>query len=102
MKSLIGRPKRHIAGEIFVVGSGALRYCRTALCTLSVSSSPLGPVLSTRSRFIVFTPISALQLLCGKATEERRWCTPQVLRNVLVLLATNSGPPSDASSSGIP
>ena len=63
MKSRIGRPKTHIAGESFVSGSGVLRYCSIAICTASVSSSPFGPVLSVMSRFIVFTPISARQLL---------------------------------------
>jgi hypothetical protein len=94
-------PKTHIAGEIFVSGSGVLRYCSIALCTVSVSSSPFGPVLSVMRRFIVFTPISARQLLCGKATDDRRWCTPHLCRNDLVPVEVNSGPPSDASSSGV-
>ena len=48
------------------------------------------------------TPISAQQLLCGKATELRRWCTPNWRTKVRVTMATNSGPPSDESSSGMP
>ena len=102
MKSRVGRPKTHIAGEIFVSGSGVLRYCSIAICTASVSSSPFGPVLSVMSRFIVFTPISARQLLWGKATDDRRWCTPHLCRKDLVSVEVNSGPPSDASSSGVP
>ena len=78
MKSRMGRPKTHIAGDSFVSGSGVLRYWSIALYTASVSSSPFGPVLSVMSRFIVFTPISAQQLLWGKATDERRWCTPHL------------------------
>ncbi|KAH3815342.1 hypothetical protein DPMN_143864 [Dreissena polymorpha] len=64
--------------------------------------SPVAVVLSIKRRFTVFTPISALQLLCGKATEHRRWCTSQSLRIRRVAAAVNSGPPSEASSSGIP
>ena len=56
MKSRIRWPKTHIAGEIFVTGSGVLRYCSTALCTASVGSSPFGPVLLVISCFIVFMP----------------------------------------------
>ena len=66
MKSRMGRLKTHIAGDSFVSGSGVLRYWSIALCTASVSSSPSGPVLSVMSRFILFTPISARQLLWGK------------------------------------
>ena len=72
MKSLIGRPKIHMAGDSFVSGSGVFRYWRMARWSLSVSSSPLGPVLEVMMRFAVFTPISARQLECGKATEESR------------------------------
>ena len=70
--SLIGFPKTHIAGERPVNGSGQLRYCSIALCNLSVFKLPLGPVFSVISRFAVLTPISALQLECGNATEENR------------------------------
>ena len=38
----------------------------------SVSRAPVGLVLSRRRRLMVFTPISARQLLWGYATEERR------------------------------
>ena len=102
MKSLIGRPNTHIAGDNFVSESGVFRYWRIARWTPSVSSSPLVPVLLVMRRSTVFTPISALQLLCGNATDESWWCTPQVLRKRRVVVEVNSGPPSDASSSGIP
>lgn len=72
MKSRTGLPNTHIAGDSPVVGSGQLRYCRMALCSLSVSKLPLGPVFSEMSLFVVLTPISALQLECGKATEDKR------------------------------
>ncbi len=45
---------------------------------------------------------SALQLLWGNATELRRWWTPQSWRNCVVVVDVNSGPPSVASSSGMP
>ena len=59
-------------------------------------------MLSMIILFIVFTPISALLLLWGNATDERRWWTPQLRRNVDVAVDVNSGPPSDESSSLIP
>ncbi len=102
MKSRIGWPKTHIAGEILVTGSGVFLYCRMARWTASVSRSPFSPVLSVMRRFIVFTPISALQLLWGNATDDRRWCTPQSRKKAHVSVAVNSGPPSVASSSGVP
>ena len=70
IKSHIGLPKTHITGESLVSLSGVLRYWRIARWNISVFRSPLGPVLSISNRFTVFTPISALQLPCGKATEE--------------------------------
>lgn len=63
MKSLIGRPKRHIAGEKAVSRSGVLRYWSMALWKESVFNDPDALVLLTNSRFTVFTPISALELL---------------------------------------
>ena len=51
---------------------------------------------------MVLTPSSARQLLCAKATEDSLWCTPQFCRHLRVTEAVNSGPPSDASSSGAP
>ena len=102
IRSLIGRPKTHWAGDNFVVWSGVLRYINMARWNVSVSSLPLASVLSIIIRFDVLTPTSALQLLCGKATEERRWCTPQLVRKVRVAAAVNSGPPSEDSSSSMP
>ena len=64
--------------------------------------SPLGLVLFVISRLTVLTATSARQLECGYATEERRWWTPQSWRNLRVTAAVNSGPPSDAHSSGMP
>ena len=63
MKSFMGSPNTHIAGDTFVTGSGVFRYWSMALCNISVSSCPFGPVLFVIRRFTVFTPISALQLL---------------------------------------
>ena len=102
MKSRIMRPNTHIAGDIFVSGSGVLRYCKTARCTASVSRSPFPPVLFVIKRFIVLTATSARQLLWGKATEDSLWFTPHVRRNWRVSVDVYSGPPSDASSSGVP
>ena len=72
IRSLIVRPKTHWAGDNFVVGSGVLRYIDMARWNLSVSSLPLASELSIIIRFDVLMPTSALQLLCGKATEEMR------------------------------
>ena len=60
----------HIAGDSVVVGSGQFLYCSIARWNESVSISPLGPVLSVIILLTVFTPISALQLLWGKATDD--------------------------------
>ena len=98
MKSLMARPNKHSAGDSLVSLSGQLRYWSMALWKVSTSSSPRGPVLSAIMRFTVFTLFSALQLLCGNATAERRWWTPHDLRNFCVELAVNSGPPPDANS----
>ena len=70
IKSRIGLPKTHRAGESLMSLFGVLRYWKIARWNLSVFRSPLGPVLSISNCFTVFTPISALQLLWGKATEE--------------------------------
>ena len=72
MKSLMGLPKTIIAGDNVVAGSGVFLYWRIAHCTASrsTSSPPLGPVLLVRIRFMILTPSSALQLLCGKATDD--------------------------------
>ena len=102
IRSLTGLPKTHIAGDIRVAGSGVFRYCRIALWKASESRLPLAVTLPVSRRFIVFTPTSALQLLWGNATELRRWWTPQSWRNCVVVVDVNSGPPSVASSSGMP
>ena len=53
-----------------VVGSGVLRYCNIATRKASVSTSPVGEVFEVINRFTVLTPISALQLEWGNATED--------------------------------
>ena len=70
MKSLIGWPKMHKAGDNPVSRSGVFRYWSMARWNLSVSSDSLVSVLSVMSCLTVFMPTSALQLLCGNATEE--------------------------------
>ena len=101
MKSL-GLPKTIIAGDNLVARSGVFLYWRIACCTASTSSPPLGPVLLVRLRFMILTPISALQMLCGKATDDSPLWTPHVRRKPLRVFDWNSGPPSEASSSGMP
>ena len=51
---------------------------------------------------MILTPNSALQLLCGKAIDDSRWWTPHVRRKPWRVFDWNSGPPSEASSSGMP
>ena len=57
----------------------------------SVFRLPFGVVLSVMIRLSDFTPISALQLDCGNATDNRRWCTLHSIRNCCVAVAVNSG-----------
>ena len=102
MRSFIGLPNMDMAGNIFVAGSGVLLYRSMASWKVSMSISPFSVTFPVISRLMVFTPISALQLLWGNATELRRWCNPQWRWKSLVVWAVNSGPPSDDSSSGIP
>ena len=102
MRSCMGLANTAMAGEILVMGSGVFLYVSIARWNASQSSSPLSGVLPASARLTVFTPISARELLCGLATEQRRWCTPQLVRKVLVTVAVNSGPPSVVMSSGIP
>ena len=71
MKSLIGRPNTDMAGDRPVSLSGVFRYCNIARWKASVSRLPLALVLFVISLLMVLTPISALQLLCGNATEDR-------------------------------
>ena len=69
MRSFVGRPKIHVAGDDFVAGLGVFLYCKTAFKRASMLMSPSFPVLPVMSSLMVLTPISALQLLCGKAIE---------------------------------
>ena len=65
MKSRIDLPKRHWAGDSLVLLSGVLRYCNIALRKQFVLRQPLAPVFLKSSLLMVFTPTSALQLLCS-------------------------------------
>ena len=40
MRSFTGLPNKHMAGEIFVMGSGVLRYCRIAAWNASTLMAP--------------------------------------------------------------
>ena len=66
MKSSIGLPNVHCAGDNLVLGSGVLQYWRMACCWDPVSRMPLGSVLLVMRHLTVFTLISALQFECGK------------------------------------
>ena len=59
MKSLMGRPNTHCAGESLVLASGVLRYWRMACWSEFVSRLPCASVLSVIIRITVFTPIFA-------------------------------------------
>ena len=76
MRSFTGLLNKHMAGEIFVMGSGVLRYCRIAGWNVSMLMAPSFPILPVINLLTVLTPTSALQFLCGNATELTRWCTP--------------------------
>ena len=102
VKSRIDLPNRYCAGDSVVSLTGVFRYCSMARCKASVSRSPLGLVFSVMSLFTVFTPTSALQLLCGNATDDMRCRTPQFFKKVFVAVAENSGPPSNDSTSLMP
>ena len=69
IKSLMGLPKTHIAGESLVSASGVLRYCSIARCKASVLSSPFEPVLLVISLFTVFNPTSAIAMGKGHRRE---------------------------------
>ena len=94
MASLVGLPKMITAGESLVVGSGEFLRVSMACWRLLMSRLPSPRRLPVTKRFIDFTPISALQLLWGLATELSRWWTPQSAKNFWVVWAVNSGPPS--------
>ena len=91
-----------LAGHNFVTGSAVFLYYNRARWNLSEMRSPWPSTLPEMRRLIGFTATSARQLLWGKAMKLRLWCTPQSWRNCVVTVDVNSGPPSDASSSGIP
>ena len=76
----MGPPKRHMAGEGPVWGSGVLQYWRIASWRVTVSRLPLGTVFNVMSLLAVLTATSALQFECGKATEDRWLLTPQFCR----------------------
>ena len=86
MKSLMGHPNTIVAWDNLVAGSGVFLYWRIADYTVSTSRAPPGPVLLVRILIMVLTPISALQLLGGKATEDSPWFTPHVCRKSCVEL----------------
>ena len=100
-RSLVGRPRTHIAGDILVSGLGALRYVSRALKKEDLRVPP-GPVLPAIRRFIVLTAVSALLFECGWYAEHSLCCTPQLVRNSAVKWAVNSGPPSVVMVSGMP
>ena len=68
----------------------------------SVSRLPVVLVLLVIICLTVFTATSALQFECGNATDDKRWYTPQSVRNWHVTVAVNSRPPSVAHLSGMP
>ena len=54
IRSLMGRPKTHIAEDNLVSLSGQFLYCRIARWNGSTSRSPLGAVLTVIMRLTVF------------------------------------------------
>lgn len=97
-----GRPKMICAGDKWQPGSGVFRSWRIARRNRSWSRLPAGPVFDIRRRLAVFTATSALPFDWGKPADDILCRTPQSCRNLSVLPATNSGPPSLDSSSGTP
>ena len=71
--SFMGRPSTHIASERRVSGSGVFLYVRIARVKESVFSVPHGPVFERIILLTVFTPTSARQFECGKATDDFLW-----------------------------
>ena len=102
MKSLIGKPNTHWAGDSFVTGSGVFQYWSMARCRALVFRLLCGSVLLVMSRWQFLMPISALQFECGCGTDDRWWCTPQSFRKRHVTDAVNLGQPSVAHSSRMP
>lgn len=71
-----------------------LLYTSNARTVPSLSRLPFGLMLSINRRFAVLTENSALPLEDGNETDGSLCCIPHFLKNVLVSLALNSGPPS--------
>ena len=55
MKSLIGQPNTHWAGDSFVAGSGVFRYWSMVCCRALVFRLPCGSVLLEMSHLTVVT-----------------------------------------------
>ena len=100
--SLMGLPNITSAGDTLQSGSGVFLSCSMARNSPSLSSEPVGPMLSIRVRLAFLTATSARPLDCGKATEDMRWWTPHRDRKLEVSEAVNSGPPSLDRISGTP
>ena len=71
--SLMGLPNITSAGDTLQSGSGVFLSCSMARNSPSLSSEPVGPMLSIRVRLAFLTATSARPLDCGKATEDMRW-----------------------------
>jgi len=76
MKSRMGRPKTHIAGDNFVSLYGVFLYCKMARWNESVARLSSGFFIINDEALDCLHPTSARQLLYGKATDDKRWCTP--------------------------
>ncbi len=76
MQSSKVRPNRIEAGDMPVVGSGELRYCRRPATILSSSRAPSTLVLHCSNCFMDLTAASALLLLSGLYADDKRWDTP--------------------------
>ena len=61
IRSLVGRPNRHVAGDCLVAGSGEFLYCRMARCTASTLMLPSAPTLPAMIHFTVLTATSVQQ-----------------------------------------
>ena len=60
MRSFTGLLNKHMAGEIFVMGSGVLRYCRIAAWNASTLMAPSFPILPAINLLTVLTPAVAV------------------------------------------
>ena len=63
MRSHVGLPKMHVAGDTLVSWSGVFLYWRMARWYVSTLMSPWDPTLLVTTLLMVFTAISALHLL---------------------------------------